>query len=126
MTTSADLSDSFAALADTFTALGDPMRWTILTRLSTQPASASTLGRELPISRQAVAKHLGVLHEAGLIAPERRGREVVYLPLGARLSALGSEMTRLGEAWERRLAGIKHTAEARAGRTSDSSTRHGG
>jgi DNA-binding transcriptional ArsR family regulator len=104
-----------AELSEAFAALGDPTRWTVLVRLSRAPASASTLARELPISRQAIAKHLAVLRESGLIATERRGREVVHVPLGSRLSSLGDDLIRLGESWDRRLAGIKRAAESSPG-----------
>ncbi|GAA4284135.1 metalloregulator ArsR/SmtB family transcription factor [Brevibacterium daeguense] len=99
-------------LSEAFAALGDPTRWTVLVRLSQEPRSASALARDLPISRQAIAKHLAVLRESGLIATERRGREIVYLPLGSRLSALGDDLIRLGETWDRRLAAIKRAAES--------------
>lgn len=99
-------------LTDTFAALGDPMRWRILERLSATPASASALARELPISRQAIAKHIEVLRGSGLISAERRGREIVYVPLGSRLSAVGDDLARLGRAWDRRLSAIREAAEA--------------
>ena len=101
-----------AELTDAFAALGDPMRWEVLVRLSQEPRSASALARELPVSRQAVAKHLAVLRESGLITAERRGREVVHVALGSRLSALGDDLVRLGQSWDRRLAAIKRAAES--------------
>ncbi|CAM3189916.1 metalloregulator ArsR/SmtB family transcription factor [Nocardioides dubius] len=93
-------------------ALGDPTRWEILSLLGEEVLSASALARVLPVSRQAIAKHLEVLTEVGLIASERRGREVVHLVIGARLNALGHELDRLGNAWDARLRGIKELAEA--------------
>lgn len=92
-------------------ALGDPTRWEILSLLGEEALSASALARLLPVSRQAIAKHLEVLTKVGLIASERRGREVVYLVIGARLNALGHELDRLGKAWDARLRGIKRLAE---------------
>ncbi|WP_343246036.1 metalloregulator ArsR/SmtB family transcription factor [Streptomyces sp. SID5785] len=92
-------------------ALGDPMRWEILTRLGEGPLSASALARVLPVSRQAIGKHLDVLREVGLVAPEQRGREVVYLAAGARLGALARELDRIGRSWETRLLRIKDLAE---------------
>ncbi|MEV6794446.1 metalloregulator ArsR/SmtB family transcription factor [Streptomyces sp. NPDC051320] len=92
-------------------ALGDPMRWEILTRLGKGPMSASALARVLPVSRQAIGKHLEVLREVGLVESEQRGREVVYLAVGARLGALARELDRIGRSWETRLLRIKELAE---------------
>lgn len=92
-------------------ALGDPMRWEILTRLSEGPMSASALARMLPVSRQAIGKHLEVLREVGLVESEQRGREVVHLAVGARLGALARELDRIGRSWETRLLRIKDLAE---------------
>ncbi|WP_399094675.1 ArsR/SmtB family transcription factor [Streptomyces sp. BBFR2] len=92
-------------------ALGDPTRWEILTRLGQGPKSASALARELPVSRQAIGKHLDVLREVGLVESEQRGREVVHLAVGARLGALARELDRIGRSWESRLLSVKRLAE---------------
>lgn len=73
--------------------------------------SASTLAKELPISRQAIARHLEVPARVGPVEGQRRGREVVHSPVGARLSELGRDLRRIGSVWEQRLAGIKKIAE---------------
>jgi DNA-binding transcriptional ArsR family regulator len=101
-----------AQLAPVFSALGDDTRWTILTRLGQAPASASALARELPISRQAIVKHLELLSAAGLVESERVGRELVYRALGGRLSDVARELERIGRSWDTRLARIKRLAEA--------------
>lgn len=98
---------------EAFAALADDTRWSILVRLGHGPASASTLAREFPVSRQAIAKHLEVLAQVGLVEWQRRGREVVHRPVGARLSELGRDLQRIGNVWEQRLAGIKEIAEER-------------
>lgn len=92
-------------------ALGDATRWEILTRLGQGPMSASALARELPVSRQAIGKHLEVLREVGLVESEQRGREVVHIAVGARLGALARELDRMGRSWENRLLRIKELAE---------------
>ncbi|AKH83309.1 ArsR family transcriptional regulator [Streptomyces sp. CNQ-509] len=92
-------------------ALGEPTRWTILTRLGEGPMSASALAKVMPVSRQAIGKHLDVLREVGLVESEQRGREVVYVAVGARLHALARELDRVGRAWESRLLRIKELAE---------------
>lgn len=98
-------------------ALGDQTRWDILTRLGDGAKSASALARVLPVSRQAIGKHLEVLAEVGLVVPERRGREVVYCAVGARLNALARELEQIGRSWENRLQRIKDLAEAPDGGT---------
>lgn len=91
--------------------LADETRWRILTELGAQDLSASALAVRLPVSRQAIAKHIGVLADAGLVESVRVGREVRYRALGARLSALGRELETVGRRWETRLAAIKRIAE---------------
>ncbi|MFI5775141.1 ArsR/SmtB family transcription factor [Streptomyces sp. NPDC051658] len=91
--------------------LGDATRWKILTRLGEGPMSASALAKVLPVSRQAIGKHLEVLREVGLVESEQRGREVVYLAVGAQLGALARELDRIGRSWETRLLQIKQLAE---------------
>ena len=98
-----------------FAALADDTRWRILARLGEAPASASALARELPVSRQAIVKHLEVLRGAGLVEAEQRGRELVHRAIGGRLSDLARELDRLAEVWDGRLARIKSLAEQEAG-----------
>lgn len=98
-------------LAPVFAALGDDTRWAILVRLGEAPASASALARELPISRQAIVKHLEVLSGAGLAESEKVGRELVYRALGGRLSDVARDLERIGRSWEARLTRIKRMAE---------------
>jgi DNA-binding transcriptional ArsR family regulator len=94
-----------------FAALADDTRWGILTRLGEAPASASALGRELPVSRQAIVKHLEVLRAAGLVEAERQGRELVHRAIGGRLSDVARDLDRIARSWDRRLATIKRLAE---------------
>ncbi|MGI8942815.1 MAG: ArsR/SmtB family transcription factor [Qipengyuania sp.] len=62
-------------MADTFVALSDPTRRALLDRLSASGGLTLTqLGEGLPITRQAVAKHLAVLEAAELVASQRDGR----------------------------------------------------
>ncbi|WP_017612514.1 ArsR/SmtB family transcription factor [Nocardiopsis salina] len=94
-----------------FAALADGTRWKVLVRIGREPASASALARELPVSRQAIVKHLEVLAAAGLVFSQRRGREVVHVAVGERLSALGRDLDRIGQGWDDRLAVLKEAAE---------------
>ncbi len=94
-----------------FAALGDETRWSVLAALGEGDASASALAGRLPVSRQAIAKHLAVLQEVGLVEPVRVGRQVQYRVLGARLRATATRLDEIGTEWDRRLAAIKEIAE---------------
>lgn len=62
-----------------FTALADATRRGIVDALARSgPCTATELASDMPITRQAVAKHLTHLHRAKLVLPERRGRETLY------------------------------------------------
>ena len=62
-------------MTDAFTALSDPTRRQLLDRLSEQGGlTLLELGEDLPMTRQAVAKHLAVLEAAELVATRRDGR----------------------------------------------------
>lgn len=91
--------------------LGDETRWQILSLLGTRAASASELARDLPVSRQAIAKHLELLAQVGLAERERAGREVRYRALGARLSELADQLETIGRGWDTRLSRLKDVAE---------------
>jgi ArsR family transcriptional regulator, cadmium/lead-responsive transcriptional repressor len=93
-------------------ALGDPMRLRVLDLLLERgEATASTLAGALPITRQGVAKHLGVLERAGLVAPRRAGREVRFAVREERLGQARRQMARVAARWDDRLAAIKRIAE---------------
>jgi len=100
-----------ATLVPVFAAIGDETRWSILAALGEGDASASALSDRLPVTRQAIAKHLAVLHEVGLVEPVRVGREVRYRVLGAQLSEAARKLEAIGTEWDRRLAAIKRIAE---------------
>jgi DNA-binding transcriptional ArsR family regulator len=104
------------AAADTlvpvFAALADETRWRVLTELGRGDASASALAAVLPVTRQAIAKHLAVLADAGLVEPVRVGREVRYRALGSRLDETARALDAIGAEWDRRLSEIKRIAES--------------
>ncbi len=90
-----------------FGALADPTRRALLTAISDHPsATATELAAELPISRQAVLKHLTALADAGLLDRERSGREVRYRVTPEPLSDAVSWMTDVGGQWDERLAAL--------------------
>ncbi|MDJ0380324.1 metalloregulator ArsR/SmtB family transcription factor [Streptomyces sp. G-G2] len=94
-------------------ALADPTRRKLLDLLAVRgEVSATTLAEGLPVSRQAVVKHLAVLDAAGLVSGNRVGREVRYAVRPAALDATARWMATLAADWDRRLATVKRIAEA--------------
>lgn len=104
--TAADTDSVLAALAD-------PTRRRLLDLLAARgEVTATTLAEGLPVSRQAVVKHLAVLDAAGLVSGSRVGREVRYTVRPVALEATARWMASLAADWDRRLANIKRVAEA--------------
>jgi DNA-binding transcriptional ArsR family regulator len=98
-----------------FLALGDPMRRRLLALLGTGgEASATDLARELPVTRQAVQKHLSTLSAAGLVAAHRSGREVLFHPTPAPLSEAMAWMAEVGAQWDDRLAALERQFAGKA------------
>jgi DNA-binding transcriptional ArsR family regulator len=98
-----------------FAALADPTRRFILERLTAEgTTSVPALTAELPITRQAVAKHLAMLDDAGLV--ERAGgagREVRYALRPGALGGAADWMRTAEAAWDGRLGRLKRSVEAR-------------
>ena len=96
-----------------WTAVADPTRRRLLDVLLAQgEATATTLARELPVTRQAVAKHLAVLDRAGLVESGRRGREVRYVVRPQGLDLAARSMASVAARWDQRLMAIKEIAES--------------
>ena len=101
---------------DVFAALADTNRRTVLQRLATAgEGTATSLAQGLPISRQAVVKHLALLDRAGLVTARRHGREVRYRVLPDRLSAASAGLDEVAAGWDRTLLALKRLAEAAPG-----------
>jgi DNA-binding transcriptional ArsR family regulator len=97
---------------EVFVALADPTRRRLLDVLAARgEASATALAARLPVSRQAIVKHLAVLDRAGLVQGSRRGREVRYTVRPERLDATARWLASLAAEWDARLAAIKRLAE---------------
>lgn len=95
-----------------FAALADPTRRAVFERLSAQgPASASRLARDLPISRQAVAKHLATLGEAGLVERTAVGREIRFSACIDALDEVTGWAERVGADWTSRLERLRQAME---------------
>jgi len=94
-------------------ALADPTRRRLLDVLTAKgEASATSLAVGLPVTRQAVLKHLAVLDAAGLVSSRRSGREVLYAVAPRQLAATARWMADLAARWDRRLADLKRMAES--------------
>jgi DNA-binding transcriptional ArsR family regulator len=89
-----------------FGALADPTRRRLLSAIAAHPSTATELAGELPISRQAVVKHLNTLAQAGLLEREREGRDVRYRVTPEPLSDAVSWIAEVGGQWDRRLAAL--------------------
>ena len=98
---------------DLWSAIGDPTRRRMLDLLLIDgQGTATSLGQQLPVSRQAVAKHLGVLDRVGLVRATQAGRERRYQVDDAQLARAVAQLTSVGSTWDARLQRIKRIAKA--------------
>ena len=74
--------------------------------------TATSLSDQLPVTRQAVAKHLGVLDRVGLVHVTPAGREMRYRVDDAQLARAVAQLSQVGATWDARLRRIKSIAEA--------------
>ncbi|MEO6512864.1 MAG: helix-turn-helix transcriptional regulator [Nocardioides sp.] len=95
-----------------WSAIGDPTRRQLLDLLLADGGgTATSLATRLPVTRQAVAKHLVVLDRVGLVHGAPSGRERRYLVDEAQLAKAAAQLESVGSAWDARLARIKKLAE---------------
>ena len=96
-----------------WSAIGDPTRRRMLDLLLIEGhGTATTLSQQMPVTRQAVAKHLGVLDRVGLVRATPAGRERRYRVDDAQLARAVTQLSAVGSAWDARLRRIKRLAEA--------------
>jgi DNA-binding transcriptional ArsR family regulator len=94
-----------------FAALSDPTRRALLEDVAARgSATATELAADRQVTRQAVAKHLGVLTLAGLVEPHRAGRETRYLPTPQPFGDAIAWMTEVGGRWDERLRSLERAA----------------
>jgi DNA-binding transcriptional ArsR family regulator len=97
---------------DLWSAIGDPTRRRLLDLLLADGGgTATTLSEQLPVTRQAVAKHLGVLDRVGLVRGAAEGREKRYRVDDVQLARAVAQLASVGTAWDARLQRIKRIAE---------------
>lgn len=98
---------------DLWSAIGDPTRRRMLDLLLVGNAgTATSLSDELPVTRQAVAKHLGVLDRVGLVHATPAGREKRYRIDEAQFARAVAQLNAVGSSWDARLHRIKQISEA--------------
>ena len=104
-----------AELDELWSAVADPTRRRVLdVLLDRGEATATAVAGELPVTRQAVAKHLVVLDRVGVVEGRRQGREMRYAVRPQRLGVATRSMAQVAAEWDARLAAIKRIAEAAA------------
>jgi DNA-binding transcriptional ArsR family regulator len=97
-----------------FAALADGTRRTVLQRVVDDgPITATDVATRLPVSRQAVAKHLQILGDAGLVQAERVGRETRFQATPASLRPVSDWIRATESAWTRRLTRLEHQVRHR-------------
>ena len=107
------MSPSSAGAIELVAAGTEPTRRQLLELLLERGESTPTsLAGGLPVTRQAVSKHLAVLERAGLLDGERSGRAMNYRINVARLDDATRSLSELASSWDRRLLRIKRLAEA--------------
>jgi DNA-binding transcriptional ArsR family regulator len=101
--------DAEAIAEQVFVALADPSRRAILAALAARgPATATDLAAHLPITRQAIAKHLALLTEAGLVTAEPgERRRVRYRLRSAPMQVAQQFLAALARDWDGPLAALK-------------------
>ena len=96
-----------------WSAVGDPIRRRMLDLLLADGGgTATSLSAQLPVTRQAVTKHLVVLDRAGLVHGVTAGREKQYRIDSGQLARAVAQLADVGATWDRRLQRIKEIAEA--------------
>ena len=96
-----------------WSAIGDPTRRRMLDLLlADDGGTATSLGKQLPVSRQAVSKHLAVMDRVGLVHATAAGRERHFRVDETQLARAAAELSSVGAAWDARLQRIKRIAES--------------
>ncbi len=97
---------------DLWEAMADPTRRKLLDLLVAHgQATATTLTTDMPVSRQAISKHLALLQRVGLVDGHRQGREVRYEVREERLAEATGALSEVANRWDRRLRAIKQLSE---------------
>lgn len=98
-------------LQPVFRALGDPTRRAIIEMLAQEPRTINAIVRNFDVSRPAVAKHLKILHEGGLIEVRQQGRERINTLRPETLKTASDWMAHFDHFWDDKLAKLKKAIE---------------
>lgn len=85
---------------DIFQAIADPTRRAILTLIAIQALTPNAMAEKFDMTRQAVSKHIKVLHECELIKPEQRGREIYYHFNAKKMQEFDRWLAQFRQNWE--------------------------
>jgi DNA-binding transcriptional ArsR family regulator len=85
---------------DIFQAIADPTRRAILSLIAIQALTPNAMAEKFDMSRQAVSKHIKVLHECGLIKPEQSGREIYYHFNVKKMQEIDNWLAQFRQNWE--------------------------
>jgi DNA-binding transcriptional ArsR family regulator len=85
---------------DIFQAIADPTRRAILSLIAIQALTPNAMAEKFDMSRQAVSKHIKVLHECGLIKPEQSGREIYYHFNAKKMQEIDNWLAQFRQNWE--------------------------
>ncbi len=85
---------------DIFQAIADPTRRAILTLIAVQALTPNAMAEKFDMSRQAVSKHIKVLHECELIKPEQSGREIYYHLNAKKMQEFDNWLAQFRKNWE--------------------------
>lgn len=94
-----------------FGALADRTRRRVLVRLADRPDDAGAVARDLGVSRQAVAKHLRILTDSGLVHAQPHHRRQVHAVRPDRIREISDLLGAVSQGWDRRLAQVRERAE---------------
>lgn len=85
---------------DIFQAIADPTRRAILTLIAIQALTPNVLAEKFDMTRQAVSKHIKVLHECELIKAEQSGREIYYQLNPQKMQEIDHWLAQFRKLWE--------------------------
>jgi DNA-binding transcriptional ArsR family regulator len=98
--------------APLFDALGDPTRLRIFTRLCDGgPSSTSQVMQVIPVSRQAVSKHLSMLEGVGLVRSRKHGRERIWTVQTQPLVQASDYLDQLSNRWDQAIERLRAFVE---------------
>lgn len=87
---------------DIFQAIADPTRRAIITLIAIQAMTPNALAEHFVTTRQAISKHLRILHECELVKPEQRGREIYYQLEINKMKEIDKWLAQFRKLWETR------------------------